>query len=267
MTVTFGGWRAVNVQADNSPAYPALQMDLRADYVTLVNPTNGELVTVTDGLATHCFIHAFGPCGRDQAADFVGGDVIWFYFIWGGSEGVKSLCSKRKPTGGGPVLPSGFTHYAPAFPMPLVGVPTFLPALPQGGSTGLRVRGNEAFWINSPHLVVPDGGGVFVSTTDASAWLPRPGALLANIEINPEFQCATGLSKYGFIVGVDPWNNIKNYSMYANVQNEPCPQNDSFYMPINDAGHIFTQWDKISGANATSFVAVIFICGYTFCNG
>lgn len=262
----FGGARVVNLRADNDPAHPALQMNLTADYAVLVNPVSGDLVTIAEGLSTHCFIHVQSECGRDQAAPFVGGDVARIFYIWGAEVGIAATCSKRSVKQG-PVLPPGYTHFAFAFPVPLVTVATFLPTLPQGGSTALRVRGGEAFWINSPHLVVPDGGGAFASLTDMSPWVPRPDALLADIEINPEFQCSNGPSKYGFIVGVDPWNNIKNYSMYANVPNEPCAQNDSFHLPINDAGHIYTRWDYISGNSATSFVAVIFICGYTFSNG
>ncbi len=128
-----GGWRAARVQADNDPIYPALRMNMGADYATLLDPTTGLTKTVFEGLSQPCFINGAGVHGRDQAAPFVARDVVHFYFIDGEGPGTASICSKRKPSAGGPILPEGYTHFCPAFVLPMVGSATLLPTLPQGG--------------------------------------------------------------------------------------------------------------------------------------
>lgn len=269
----FGGWRAVNVRADNEPAYPALQMNITADYVTLVSQTNGDLKTIAEGLSQHCFIHTFGHHGRDQGAPFVAGDNVWCCYIWGAELGVSTIFTKRKPKDGGPILPNGFTHFAPAFVVKMVGGATLFP-LHSGGHTLIRIRGNRAFYLNSIFYEFMDAGLADARFVPFGDWLPLPDALSAQIEFDPEMVAGNnqgsggmaGMIAYPIHPSVEGSGPFINLSVYSPEPNRPAAQIAVADFPIEANGLMTSIWSPISGAVAST-QSVFFLQGYTFSNG
>lgn len=266
-----GGWRASNVQADNDVTNPSTVMRLnKSDYIMLYNPSTHALKMVlapTTNLS--CAINTTGAGGRDQSAAFTGGQIIWLYYIDNGTGTQSCIWSATAPSSGGPsfTLASGYTSWTPAFPVPLVSTATLQPLLPQGGSTTIRVRNNKVWYINPPALTLAGGGGTFVSTIDLSAWVPRPGALSAIAELDPEMVCATTVPcQYGALYMVTSGTPFLNLSMYAPVAGQTVASNPTVELPIEDDGHIFQEWSHINGT-ATGFVVVTFVLGYSFTNG
>jgi hypothetical protein len=264
-----GRWRTVNVKADNNAGAPSVIMDVSADYVVFYRPSDGSTRTVAGAaLTTSCTIGSAGPNGRDQSGAFSGGQVLWLYYI-SGTSGTSCVWSATAPTSGGPSfsLLSGYDSFSPAFPIALVATATLQPLLPQGGSTSYRIRDNRVWFVNSPLFEVTSPG-VFVSTTDISAWCPRPGALIANIELDAELFSSAGPSQYGFITSVIPaaGNNVANLSVYLAVTNKTVANNMTQDFPLDDAGHIYSQWNIITGT-ATGLVSVFLLFNYSFNNG
>jgi hypothetical protein len=184
---TAGGWKISNLSAANDVSNISTQMDLNADWVTLYNPSAGTLITkgpaagggqVVSNLA--CNISSAGPVagGRDQSAAFVATNTVWFYLISSSSgSSINCISSLTAPTalnsGGttGPVLPGGYTSYAPAFPIKLVGSATLEPLAPQGGSLTYVVVGNTVTFNGPPDLCFTPCG--FPSgAAQVSNWIP-----------------------------------------------------------------------------------------------
>jgi hypothetical protein len=220
-----GGWKISNLTAANDGAFPALQMNLNADWVTFYNPSTGTLTTkgpvagggqIISNLA--CEINGAGPVagGRDQSAAFAATNTIWFYLIQG-TSGISCESSLTAPTalnGGGttgPVLPSGYSSYAPAFPIVLVGSATLQPLVPQAGSTTYKVRGNKVIFVSTPYLCFTGcgfpGGGAAVSN-----WIPAV-TLEWWVYIDMEAQVASGTLIGGGII-FDGTSSSANNSSY-----------------------------------------------------
>ena len=79
--MSFGGYRAANVRADNDPQYPAVMMRLSADYLVLYSAADGSTRTImgppNDLPAA---INGTAPAAgyKDQAAPFLAGQTVWF---------------------------------------------------------------------------------------------------------------------------------------------------------------------------------------------
>jgi len=275
-------WRTVNVRADNDGTYPGLMMNFTADYVVLFNPETETTKTVFSDLNQSCFIHNPTPTkgGKDRAAPFIGGDTVWFYYIWGHEEGISTICSAGTPTSGGPVLPEGFTHFAPAFVVPMVGEATLKP-LGQAGRTLIRVRGNRVFYLNAPIWETADTCphpadryAPPMQVIDFSAWLPSPGTVTAQILIDAEL-VAGAMNGSGGMAGLIPSaappsipgaGPIANMSVYSPEPYRPAAQVMVTEVPIEASGNFYSVWSHISGS-VTSYQAVYFLQGYSFSNG
>jgi hypothetical protein len=274
------GWKTANLRVDNTPTYPELSVDMRADYVDLFCPiTNDVLFTARQGLSLSCALNAFQPGFRDQAAPFVGGDQVWSYYIGNSTNGcVSTACGKRKPKDGGPDLSTpqfaGFDCFSPAFPFPMVTHPTFLPMLPganEGGSTPIRVRNNRVHYKNAPLFVfphLPDGQAYpqyWPIEIDLSAWVPTPDALTVMIQQDPELHSLVP-TYAGFIPGFQDGNNYGNLSVYNDVPGGTAAQNTLMDIPIDDDAHLRGVWGIIGGV-PKSYASVFILQGYSFSNG
>lgn len=99
-----------------------LTMDMSATWVSLGNSNtdNGRRGGVATALP--CNLGATGAGGRDTGSAPVSGENWWFYFIKGAATSLNTLASRTSPyasngTTLGPVLPTGYDSFAPAFPV------------------------------------------------------------------------------------------------------------------------------------------------------
>lgn len=95
-----------------SPDSPSTSITCSADFVQLVNPSDNTIaVRGATGNIT-CDITAAGPAinSRDQSGSFSNNSWIYFYFIWNGTT-LATISSTLTPADGGPVFPTGYTHY------------------------------------------------------------------------------------------------------------------------------------------------------------
>jgi len=116
---------ARDLLAYNDPTASSTSMKMSASAVGLYNPNTGashEYPFGSNLTDLTCSITSTGAGGRDASA-FLAFDNVWFYFIGGPGEALATLCSRTAPLGTntngalGPILPAGYTAYAPAFPV------------------------------------------------------------------------------------------------------------------------------------------------------
>jgi hypothetical protein len=166
------------------------------------------------------------------------------------------------PLAGGPTLPAGYTHFAPAFVLKLVGSATVNPTLPQGGTTTYFIRGNHVFFANTP--LISSGIGFPSGTVDFTPWIPS-GYQSVDIYADLELTFATtGIG--GAVLGTTAGGNFWNASLYCNVSAAPCAMDGTIpgvYLPTR----LFTvTYSKSSGtfSNAATGIGPV---GYTFPSG
>lgn len=252
-------WRISNLRADNDASYPAYEMRLNADFVTLYNPTSGlDDHTEMNVSNLGCAINSFGAGSRDQSAAFVAGDVVEFYFIWGTTVGINTICSKRLPTLG-PVLPTGYTSYAPAFPVPMIDSATLLPLMQGQGYSHIQVRGNI---VNYPNPPVVDGGtGYPAMAFDLSKWIP-PQALLSHFLVDAEAHSYATGPTIGGVVMSTALGNFLNQSLYP--QASWWASSDVDVWTVLGADRHMTATFMTTGGFIDNAVCVVFVNGYSF---
>lgn len=260
-------WRVANLRADNDLAYPAYAMRLNADFVTLYNPLTGsDEHTAMSPTNLICGINGFLAGSRDQSAAYAAGDVIWFYFIWGMSPGLNTISSKTGPTelnaNGilGPVLPTGYTSYAPAFPIPMIDSPTCKPIMQGQNYSTIQVRGNIVNYPNPP-LITGISSQYPAMSFDLSKWIP-PQALLSHFLIDSEIHASAGGPIIGGMVCSTPAGNFMNQSLY--------PETSRWFSSDVDAWTVLPANRQMTGTFMSSSgvidnaVCVIFVNGYSF---
>jgi hypothetical protein len=242
-------------------------MRLSADFVTLYNPVTGSTehtATAPSGLG--CAINSTGPGARDAGA-YAAGDVVWFYFIWGSAPGLSTINSKIGPidlnSGGttGPILPTGFTSYAPAFPIPMIDAATCKPMMLGQSYSNIQVRGNV---VNYPTPPLIEGAGYPTMAFDLSKWIP-PQALLSHFLVDAELHAPACVQVIGGLVCSTPSGNFLNQSLYP--QNGWAASDVDAWTAL-PANRQMTATFAHSGTNLPdNAVCVIFVNGYTFSNG
>ncbi len=136
---------------------------LTATSIVLYNPNTRGTIYYAPGDVTSsvCDITASGANGRDTGSAFVRGETIWFYFIAGPSVPLATVCSRTAPLGTngsattGPILPTGYTVYCPAFPFVIGDV---------NDLTHDTHQNDEAFVVTKPFIGSTSGDGL--STTN-----------------------------------------------------------------------------------------------------
>lgn len=261
-------WRIANLRADNDAAYPTVQMRLSADFVTLYNPVTGcDEHTALSPSGLGCAINTCADGYRD-AGPYVAGDVVWFYFIWGVSAGLSTINSKTGPIElnavgtTGPILPSGFTAYAPAFPIPMIDAATCNPSMQGQGASNIQVRGNV---VNYPNPPLIDGVGYPTMALNLSKWIP-PQALLSHFLVDAELRAPASGPVIGGMVCSTPSGNFLNQSLYPTTSWwAPSDVDVWTVLPSNRQMMVtFSHSGPIAPDNA---VCVVFVNGYSFANG
>jgi hypothetical protein len=136
-----GGYRVSGLRANSDSGYPTLAMDLSADMVTLLDPVHGGTVTILSPPTIKPSINAADICVQSAPPScFPTGSTVWFYYIWGSGPGLRGITSLSPPNAG-PYLPSGYTHFAPAFPVKLDSTSRLYGYL--------RILGNKAHYLIS----------------------------------------------------------------------------------------------------------------------
>lgn len=124
-------------------ATPLTKYDISADEVVLRNSTGGTVTRYLTGTITNDLGLA-GPIanGRDQAAAFTASSIIYKYFIWNGTT-LSTVSSLAVPTTG-PVLPTGYTHWALATEIPWNASSNIVPVLTRGCEVTLDLASGGA---------------------------------------------------------------------------------------------------------------------------
>jgi hypothetical protein len=96
----------------NNAGTPDTQYDLKADVVILAKPSDQSTVTQFSPSTITNNVAQGGPVanGRDQSTAFSISSWVHFYWIWNGTA--LATISSASPPPTGPVLPSGYTHWA-----------------------------------------------------------------------------------------------------------------------------------------------------------
>lgn len=104
---------------------PLTKYDLSADAVALRNPTDGSMVArfATGTLTNDITVAGPAANGRDQSAAFTASSWVYPYLIWNGTT-LATLTSASATT---PVLPTGYTHRAPAGALRINASVNFIP--------------------------------------------------------------------------------------------------------------------------------------------
>ncbi len=259
-------WSIANLRADNTPSFESVAMNMTADYVIFYNPVSGPTYTVIgSSLIKTAGISSAGPSsgGRDQAAAFASGNVVWFYYIYGAS-GVGTITSLTGPTavnGGGttgPVLPTGYSYYSPAFVLPLVGSATLNPTIPQGGSTQFQIRGNTVSYANIPEII---GAGFPTMNFNLSTWVPA-AAQLANIMLDVEIHSSGAGAVLGGAVPSTSLGNFGNVSLYPPIASSWYAQDPTYSLPL--PGGLMSITFLSSAGVIDNAIGEVWIRGYTF---
>jgi hypothetical protein len=276
VTPPVGGWHIANLTAANDASFPTDQMDLNADWVTFYNPSTGALITkgpliaggqIVSGLG--CDINGSGPVagGRDQSAAFVSENTVWWYLILNTSGTISCETSLTGPTalnsGGttGPVLPSGYIAYAPAFPLPLIGSATLEPAPPQGGALTFKVVGNTVLYPNTPFIACD---GFPSGNCGIAPWMPSIATsvtLYVDIELTCAASCIAG-AVFSTSLG-----NFYNASMYPTIADVPFANNAYIGPVVIPSNGIFQFTYSHSSGTPANDALNVGPAAYTFSNG
>src|SRR6266446_7246874 len=209
-------WRIANLRADNDATYPTLMMNLTADCVDLYNPATKQTISIDSGLSQSAAINGTSPSlgFKDQAALFTVGQTIWWYYVGGPTVSIKAITSIRTPAMGGPDLSSftGYTSFAPAFPIILYEANNLNPVAPLSGSVFYKVRGNAISFITFPMLTNNTSypAPIFF---DLSPWIP-PDALNSRFYIDAEIHSSASGAVIGGASANTPQGAFANISLY-----------------------------------------------------
>lgn len=103
------------LRGSNNAATPTTKYDFNSPMIIAGNLTSGPMVDLNNSQFTVDITQA-GPVanGRDQAGVFSANSWVRIYAIYGIGVSPACIASAVSPTGGGPgpVLPSGYTHWA-----------------------------------------------------------------------------------------------------------------------------------------------------------
>lgn len=109
-----GVQKIVGGYVTNNGSFPGSRMDLRADWLALVRPSDYKLVPKGPITGLTCDINQSGPSanGRDQVAGFSGPTWVHFYYIYNATTDTLATISSLTTPPAGPALPSGYEYWA-----------------------------------------------------------------------------------------------------------------------------------------------------------
>ena len=153
---------------------PLTKYDISADAAVCRDTTGGTLVKVTTGTLT-CDLGLVGPAanGRDIAGAFGASSWIHIYFIMKTDGTIASIASLTAPVTG-PVLPTGYTHWAYATALRWNASSNIIPG---------RVQGNH-FWYDladgGVNRVLTNGVATTITAVACSGFIP-PNAVTGTL--------------------------------------------------------------------------------------
>lgn len=251
---------ASGVVAD-SDGSSSTTMRLSAQLLVLYSPALGTTHSVFGSSNLPCDISVVGAGGRDQSAAFSAGADVWEYWMWGATTGLTTIASLSPPPAG-PTLPSGNTHFAPAFVIKVFAGPSIILPLPQGGSSVVQVRERNVSYPNVPHiggsLTVP--GGVLTMTFDLSAWIPA-AAHLSRLSMDAEIHAPTGGAQGGAVPSTS-LGNFSNLSLYPPSVGW-APSNPMITTVLPPNRQMTFSYTSTAGI-IDNLIGVVFVNGYTF---
>jgi hypothetical protein len=149
----------------NNTTTPNTKFDLSADAVVLRDATGATVTRLVTGAIT-CDLGLAGPSanGRDVAGAFSASTWINLFFVWNGTT-LATIASTASPTTG-PVLPSGYTHWA------------FATSVYWNASSNIpkvHARGSVVH-MQDQQTVLTGGTAITLTAVSVTAFVP-PGAL------------------------------------------------------------------------------------------
>ncbi len=267
--------------ADNKNSDPAHVMTLTADAVRLYSPLLDTSINVYAPSAIDCSIAVAGVNGYDNAP-FTPLQTVWFYYIGSVLLPLATIASVNPPSIG-PILPTGYTHFCPAFPMLIADDSSIqLKVLMWPPSTNMartrtRIRGNRAYYPNAIYYDFPDffpistpSAPVPMRAFDVS-WAVPQGIATVNLEIDAELhQTPGGQLIAGFIlswmqVGGVNQNDI-NISLYQLNETYTFPNAQDLVadFPVGPGAGLWGLYSVDGGGSITSTDFCVFVRGYSW---
>ena len=179
--ISIGLAGSTGLQGIYNASTPDSKVDFSAVAVCLKNPLNGYIAFVSNAGTITNDIGASGPVanGRDQSSAFTASHWLHYYWIYNGSA-IATISSLTDPSGGGPTLPTGYTHWC------------YIGAIYLDSTTKLMhmiIRGNKFFHEPSsqPPIKALNAGSASTETSfSLSAFVPpNAGTVFCGIEFTP----------------------------------------------------------------------------------
>lgn len=247
------GSRVLGANGKNNTVTPSSQYDLSALQVILFNPSNsGSVVRANPVTVTNNILAGPAANGRDQAGAFPSSSWIHLYWIWNGTT-LASLSSADPPSVG-PVLPSGYTHWAYAVALYLGPSALF--------ENMTVLRGAWVCYVNAVNLVISVAMQTAEQTLPTTTQVP-PNALELQLSVWG-YNAATGVTantifRLRYVSG----NNFQSMQQVAGAVNSFTPFGFSVRMPAT--GDVYFLYE--SAANFSAGQTVIDVVGYKIPNG
>lgn len=247
-------------------------MTVNANFVTTYNPVShtAEKTVMSPTTNMQCAVNKSGAGGYDGTGPFSAATVAWLYYIWGSSLGINCVWSTNGPTTG-PTLPSGYTSYAPVFPLKFFGSVTLLPVDTSSGYTTYQVRGNH---VNLPGRPIFIGAGYPGSSFNYSGWVPNAYALETSFILDAELQGTVGAGVIGGAIASFESNNVslpqqffQNISLYPSTASPFWAAQDvPVTIGLQNIQVPQQMWLTflVSSGVVSNSAAVAFLTGYTF---
>jgi hypothetical protein len=273
-----GGWgqKTVGQDAFNDPLFPALAMQMSVGYATVFIPSTGATLDVpfinntTSPHGIECLINGPGAGGRDRSVAYAAHETVWWYWIYSTSSGLNCVNSPNPPLIGGPILPSGFIGWAPAFPLTITS-DLDVPSSSSGDiylNSDVRARDNAVFFANSPlvpYTIASVPAGQFTPELDVSLNPTLPwGASSFLLFEDPEISGSGGGSLAGFLlVDATTHGAYTNTSVYTNVAG-PAANNAMIRGALDGGLKVGIEWGQIAGTSSSPYTTILFMMGYSF---
>lgn len=250
-----GVQQVIGLVGQNNSSTPNTQFDLDCDAVVLRSAVNGATVRFDPGAALTCNIATAGPAanGRDQAGAFSNSSWLHFYWIWNGSTLASIVSTAAPPTG--PVLPTGYTHWAYAGAVYLDG---------SGNLKRTRLRGSWAYYetgqVTSLNASTPQTSE---QTISVSALVP-PNALAMQLDAQVGLSSGAGGGANHIINFRAVAGSTARQMLCVGIVSNSISANKDFELP--NIGQQFF-YVATNNTNVASEALTVNVCAYKLANG
>lgn len=256
-----GLFQVNGLTASNNATNPTTKMDISVKVVTLLNPSTRQIESlVSPPNSIGCSINTVGVSGRDSSAVYTAGQTVWFYLIWSAEDGLNTINSPNDPIVG-PIIPAGYTHYCPMFPVVVQsGIVLINP---------IYVSGNKLLYKNPTSIqsVTNPTPNVTYSQSYASYIPSCAQSYKAEIDVEGSYQSGTYGAQGGFIIQASPGVNYLNISLYVAATSYATNANTVVSdMPLDPSMTFKIIWNLNQGTfNPAAWPNLtVFFLGYEF---